>query len=100
MRSEDLISQLASRVLPVQPLPPPWVRVAAWSGLALACAAIGIAVFGPRSNLQSAAGDPGFLLLAALAAGTGAFAASASLVLAVPGAERSPALRVSAVTLI
>jgi hypothetical protein len=99
MRSDDLIAQLASRAVPVQPLPSPRLRLMAWSALALACGAVGVAAFGPRFNLEAVAGDPAFLLLGAIAAGVGAVAAGASLVLAVPGAERSPSLRVATVAL-
>jgi hypothetical protein len=99
MKTEDLIRDLASRAVPVEPLPAPAVRAFAWSGVAIACAAAGILVFKTRSDVAALLHEPGFLGMAAIALGVAWAAAMASLVMAVPGAERSPLLRATAVVL-
>lgn len=100
MRTEQLIAELATRASRVEPLRPPAVRFLAWAAVAIASAALGFAVFGPRRGLAIVITQPWFVASAALVIGTAAIAAMASLVLAVPGAERSPAMRVSAFTLL
>ena len=100
MRTEELIADLASRATPVRPLPPPSVRFAAWSAAALGSAAAGIAAFGLRPHLNELVRQPEFTGLAIVAVGTSALAGASSLVLAIPGAERSPALRATATTLV
>lgn len=99
MKTDELIAHLASRAAPVQPLPSPAVRILVWSSVAVACAAAGIVIFGARPDLVVVLSEPTFMwpLIAAIV--TAGVAASASLVLAVPGAERSPALRGSSLTL-
>jgi len=100
MNTEQLIVQLAGRVTAVTPLAAPAARFLRWSFGALACAALGVAVFHVRPGLDGIIGRPDFVVTAVLAAGTAGVAAFAALVLAVPGAERSPALRVAAFALL
>jgi hypothetical protein len=100
MRTEDLIADLASRTTAVTPLASPALRFAGWSAAALASAALGLAVFGPRHGLDLVVGQPLFITTAVLGIATSAIAALAALILAIPGAERSPALRISALALL
>jgi hypothetical protein len=99
MKTEDLIRDLASRAVPVQPLAPPAVRASAWSAVAVACAVAGMIVFRTRSDLGALLHEPGFVAIAVVAAGVAWLAAVASLVMAVPGAERTPILRTATVLL-
>ena len=100
MRTEQLIADLASRVTPVRPLPSPAVRFAGWSAAAMASAALGLAVFGPRPGLEQVVAQPAFVTTAVLAIAAAALAAMSALILAIPGAERSPAWRVLALGLL
>lgn len=100
MRTEDLIADLASRATPVRPLPSPGIRVLAWSAVAMICAVVGTIVFGTRADLGAQMREPAFVLVGLVAFATSALAALASLVLAIPGAERSPALRSSTVAVV
>ncbi|MEO7191519.1 MAG: NrsF family protein [Vicinamibacterales bacterium] len=97
MRTDDLIANLADGLAPVKPLSPPSVRFLWWCVLAAACGAAGVAVFGGRPGLGTLLRQPFFAWLVVLPLGMAAVAAAAALVLAVPGAERSRALRSSAV---
>lgn len=99
MRTEELIAQLAGLAEPVRPLPPPWLRAIAWSGAAILSAAAGVAIFGVRSDIAIVIRQPEFVWLAVVVLATAAFAVTAALVLAVPGAERSPILRGSTLLL-
>ena len=99
MKTDELIAHLASRAAPVQPLSSPAVRALAWSAVAVASAAAGIVIFGARPDLGVVLSEPTFMWPLVAAGVTAAVAAGASLVLAVPGSERSPALRGSSVTL-
>lgn len=100
MKTEDLIATLASRATPVQPLPSPARRFAGWLAVSAGTTAAGVALFGLRHGLDAHLQQPGFVAMAALSVVTALAAGAASLVLAVPGAERSPALRMSAVSAI
>jgi hypothetical protein len=100
MKTEDLIADLAGRLEPVRPVAPPGVRLLRWALVALACAAAGVVVLGTRPDLRLALGQPEFLALGFVAAGTAILAAAAALVLAIPGAERSPAIRTTAMLLV
>lgn len=93
MRTEDLIADLAGRVTPVRTLAPPGRRAIAWLAMASAFAAAGIALFGPRPDVLLRLSQFDYLWPAILALTTSMCAAFVALVLAVPGAERSPALR-------
>ena len=99
MKTDELIAHLASRAAPVQPLPSPAVRVLAWSAVAMASAAAGIVIFGARPDLDVMLGQPQFMWQLVAATVTASVAATAALVLAIPGSERSPALRGSSLTL-
>jgi hypothetical protein len=100
MRTEDLIADLASRVTPTRPLRSPAIRLAAWSGLAAACAVVGLVVFGTRPHVVELISQRSFLATAGLSLGTTVFAALAALVLAIPGARREAALQGAALALL
>jgi len=100
MRIEQLIAELASRGVRVKPLASPGIRFLGFSAVAIASAAIALAVFGPRRHLDHVIGQPDFIAGALLVVAVSSIAVMASLILAVPGAERSSSLRVSAFTLV
>jgi hypothetical protein len=93
VRTDDLIAELAGRVTPVRPLPPPGERALGWLALAVACAAAGLALFGPRADVLVRLTQADYLWTAVLALAVSILAALATLVLAIPGAERTPSLR-------
>jgi hypothetical protein len=97
MRTDDLIADLAGRVTPVRPLPAPGIRALAWFVVASACAGAGVAVFGARPNVDSLLTELDFLLAGILALGTTLLGALAALILSIPGAERTPALRAATI---
>jgi len=100
MRTEQLIADLAGRAGKAPPLRPPSTRLLVWSAAAMASAATAVLVFGARRHLGLLVGEPWFIASAVLVASTAGIAAAASLVLAVPGAERSRVLRMTAFSLL
>jgi hypothetical protein len=100
MRTEDLIADLASRAAPVRPLLSPGIRALGWLGIAIVFGAAGLVIFGPRPGLNALVTQPDFLWAATLALATAVFAVMAALVLAIPGAERSPVLRGTTVAIV
>ena len=99
MRTDDLIADLAGRAAVVRPLPPPLFRAIGWLVLAGACAAAAVTVFGARADVMVRLQQPDYLSIAVLALSTSVFAAVISFVLAIPGAERTPLLRVTALAI-
>jgi hypothetical protein len=93
MKTDQLIADLASRAEPVRVMASPAARLLTWFAIAAVCGLIGVALFGVKPNLGDAIQQPSFEATALLALGTTILAAAASLVLAVPGAERSALLR-------
>lgn len=93
MRTEDLIADLAGRVTPVRPLRPPGRRAVEWFAVAAACAAAGVAGFGARPDILIRLTQPDYYWTLLLAGTTCVLAVLATLVLSVPGAERTPLLR-------
>ena len=93
MRTDDLIVDLAGRVTPVRPLPPPGRRAMSWFLLAAGCGAAGVWFFGARPDVMIRIAQLDYLLPAILALATSAFAIVTTLVLAIPGAERTPLMR-------
>jgi len=93
MKTDQLIADLASRAEPVRVLAAPAIRLLTWFTSAAVCALIGVALFGVKPNLGEVIQQPSFAATAVLALGTTILAAAASLVLAIPGAERSAWLR-------
>jgi hypothetical protein len=93
MRTDDLIADLASRATPMRPLPAPGIRALAWLALAIASAAGGVVLFGARPDLDVLVINRDLLMTSALALATAGLSSAAALVLAVPGAERSPLVR-------
>ncbi len=93
MNTEELITALAADVKPVQPLAPPRMRLGRWLLVALPFVAFGVLTFGLREDLVEAIVDPRFAITGVFAMATAVAAAAAALVLAIPGAERTPAGR-------
>lgn len=100
MTTDELIAALAGRAVPVRRLRAPAVRAAAWSAVALAAGAVGVVVFGARSDIGARVAHADFAWTLVVALATSIAASLAALTLAVPGAERSPALRSLAVALV
>jgi len=100
MRTDDLIADLTARVTPVAPLPGPGARALAWLVVATACGVVGIAVFGARPDVMLRLSQLDYLWTALLALTTAVFAVVVTLVLAIPGAERTPWPRLSALGLL
>ena len=100
MRTEDLIADLAERAAPLRPLPPPSLRALTWFGLAIACAATGIVVFGARPDVTLRLTEFDYLRTVLLALTTAVLAAVVTLVLAIPGAERTSVPRLSTLGLL
>lgn len=93
MRTEDLIADLAGRVTPVRRLASPAKRAAGWFVLAVVVSVAGVAYFGARRDVTVRLTQLDYLWTALLALTTSALAVVATLVLSVPGAERTPFLR-------
>jgi hypothetical protein len=91
--TEKLIAALAADARPVQPLSPPATRLVRWLLVAVPFVATGSLAFGLRDDLGAAVVDPRFAVTGVLALATALAAGAAALVLAVPGAERTPAGR-------
>lgn len=93
MQTDELIRDLAAGATPVRRLPRWTSRVGVWLLVALASAAVVVAAFGARRDLFQVLVNPEFavgeLMLLALAI----LAASAALILSVPGQERSSLVR-------
>ena len=100
MKTEDLIADLAARLSPVRPLPPPGVRALGWLGLAIASGLGGVMLFGARPDVVTRLAQPDYLAIVMLGLTTSIVGGSASLVLAIPGAERSPVLRILTLALL
>lgn len=100
MKTEELIADLASRATPVRPLPTPVIRLASWLAIATACAVGGVLTFGARQDITVRLLQPDFAWTLVVGATAAALAGLAALVLAIPGAERSPALRIVTVSLL
>jgi hypothetical protein len=91
--TEKLITVLAADAGPVRPLAPPSARLGRWLLITVPFVAAGVLAFGLRADLAAALVDPRFALTGILAVATAMAGASAALVLAVPGAERTPVAR-------
>jgi len=93
MRTEQLIADLAARAKPFRPLPPPGRRAIAWLLLTSGVAAAELWLFGPRPDVTVRLTQPDFLWSAMLALAASILAGIITLVLAIPGGERTPYLR-------
>ncbi len=100
MRTEDLIADLTAHVTPVRPLPSPGRRALAWFALASAFAAAGVGLLGARPDVMLRLTQPDYLWTAALPCVLSAFAVVVTLVMAIPGAERTSWLRRCTVALL
>ena len=96
MRTEDLIVDLARQSGPWTPLAPVRVRLTRWLVLAIGLGVVTVAVIGARADFADAIQRPTFVALAVATLASGLLAAQAALVLSVPGAERTPLVRVLA----
>jgi hypothetical protein len=99
MRTDDLIAELAVGAAPVRPLPPPLIRALYWLVLTTITVAAGVAVFGPRADVMVRVTQTDYLSIAVLAVSTSVLSVVVSLILAVPGAERTPLLRMTALAI-
>lgn len=90
MSHEQLIIALASEATPIAPLPAPRVRTVRWVMCALLFVGAGLLWRGVRANWAAAFSDPTFVVSNILLLGVALLAAWTALVLAVPGALRSP----------
>lgn len=88
MNTAKLIEQLASGVGAVRPLPPPWMRTAAWLALSLPFLALVTVAMSPRADLAAKLTDTRFLIEQAAALLTGVAAAYAAFASTIPGANR------------
>jgi hypothetical protein len=93
VRTEDLIQRLADDARPVRPLRPLALRVAGWTAVAVASLAAVMLMMGVRRELGDNADRADFAFQALLLIVTALSAASGALVIAVPGAARSPLVR-------
>jgi hypothetical protein len=93
VKTEELIVQLARAAKPVARLRRPAIRLSQWLTWALLVGGGAVLIIGARADFRSALGVPAYAasLLMLMAVVTGA--AGSALVLAVPGAERSPLRR-------
>jgi hypothetical protein len=96
VRTEDLIVQLASSAGAVRPLPKPSARLARWTAGAISLIALGVLVIGPREDVLTAIRQPTFVVLALVTFSTVLLAAASAFALSVPGDERAPVYRATA----
>jgi hypothetical protein len=89
VKTDDLIVQLAGAAKPIARLRRPAVRLGRWLASAVAVAGTAVLAIGARADFESAIAAPAYAVSLVLLMGTAAGAASAALILAVPGAERS-----------
>jgi hypothetical protein len=93
VRTDDLIRELASDVVPVRPLRPVAVRLLGWTALAgLSLAAVTFWM-GARRDLAEAVQQSGFQFEAVMLILTAMSAAVGALTVSVPGRERSALVR-------
>ncbi|MDP1568759.1 MAG: NrsF family protein [Vicinamibacterales bacterium] len=93
MRTDELVRKLAAEAAPVTRLAPvPW-RLAVWTACTVAAAVAAVWAFGARQDLAVALAAPAFQVKAALLILTAITAAAGALLLSVPGAERTAAVR-------
>jgi hypothetical protein len=95
VKTDELIVELVRNVRPVQPLASPWLRFARWTMAVVPLAALGAVVIGLRADVLTMAHQRTFMGLAAVTGFTALLSAAGAFVLSVPGAERSPAIRVA-----
>jgi hypothetical protein len=93
VQTEDLIQQLTAEAKPVRPLPSLVARLAGWLVLAAASLAIVMLLMGVRRELGDAADRADFAVEAALLILTALSAAVGTLVVSIPGAERTAVVR-------
>jgi hypothetical protein len=86
--TEKLIEQLAEVVVPVRPLPRPWVRTAAWLLVAIPYVALVVFVVSPRADLISKASEWRYEIEQLAALATGITAATAAFATVIPGYDR------------
>jgi hypothetical protein len=93
VKTEDLIIRLAQSAAPVQPLAPPMQRFTRWALGATAATALGVILFGARSDAWALTRDASFVTIAGATLATAFLSAAAAFVLSIPGVERTPVQR-------
>jgi hypothetical protein len=93
VQTDDLIQQLVAEVRPVTRLRPIGLRLIAWTVLAALSFGVVLFLMGVRRELGDALDRADFAFEAALLLVTALAGAGGALVVAVPGAERSPLVR-------
>jgi hypothetical protein len=88
MDTEKLIERLAEHVGPVRPLPPPWIRMAAWFLVAIPYVALVVFVVSPRADLIAKASEWRYTIEQVAALATGMTAAAAAFATVIPGYDR------------
>jgi hypothetical protein len=89
MRTDELIVELARSAGPVRPLPSPSIRLARWTAATAPLMVLAVIVIGPRADVMAAMSDPAFVGIAGVTIVTALLSAASTLVLSIPGAERS-----------
>lgn len=93
MGTDELVRKLAAEAAPVTRLAPvPW-RLAVWTVCTIAAAVVAVWGLGAREDLVAALAAPTFQVKSALLILTAFTAAAGALLLSVPGADRTAAVR-------
>lgn len=91
--TDELIRRLAADAGPVRRIAPVPVRLAVWTALTLVAATVAVWWFGVRGDYAAALWTATFQVKSALLIVTAISAAAGALLVSVPGAERSGAVR-------
>jgi len=88
LETNELVSGLTSRAVPVRRLSPPWVRTASWLVIALPAVALIVLVMSPRDDLPAKLTESRFVIEQAAALATAITAAMAAFCMIIPGQSR------------
>jgi hypothetical protein len=86
--TDELIQDIAASATPVRPLPPPWLRTAAWLALSIPYLALVMLIVSPNYDLSGKLTDVRFLIEQTAALTTAVAAAAAAFAMTVPGYGR------------
>lgn len=92
MDTEKLIGRLAEAVEPVEPLPRPWIRTAAWLLVATPYVGLVVGVVSPRSDLLSMMTEWRYVVEQIAALATAITAANAAFATTIPDSSRKALL--------
>ena len=92
MNTDTFIERLAADTYPIRRLSNPWVRAAAWFGIAAPYVALIVVMMTTRPDLSAKLTDFRYLLEQAAALSTGIVAAAAAFASIIPGYDRRIAL--------